>query len=178
MQPRLRWANACPCISDRTQVHYSIAKCGVFSLHVALRYDGAELPGSPFELTVSAGPASAVSTSLPAEALPLLGVVGLPPEVEPTSVTATSGTAARKTGGARAQSAEVGCTVVLQAEDKVGNLCREGNEKVEASCNDESIRCRTQDNGDGTYILSWHSATAGIFQVCQRVWPRADPRAR
>ena len=35
----------------------SIARVGTYDLHVALRHGGTELPGSPFRLTVAAGPA-------------------------------------------------------------------------------------------------------------------------
>lgn len=62
-------------VVDWHRVRYSIAKVGVYQLHVALRQGGTELPGSPFRLVVSAGPASALSTKLPSECLPLSGVV-------------------------------------------------------------------------------------------------------
>ena len=50
--------------------------CGTYWLHVGLRQSGTQLPGSPFLLSVFAGPASALSTALPSESLPLQGVAG------------------------------------------------------------------------------------------------------
>ena len=46
----------------------------MYELHVALRHTGTELPGSPFQLKVTAGAACALSTSMPLACLPLSGM--------------------------------------------------------------------------------------------------------
>lgn len=40
---------------EQHKVHFSIAKAGTYSLHVALRAQSVPLPGSPFQLRVVAG---------------------------------------------------------------------------------------------------------------------------
>ena len=60
------------------QVSYSVGVAGKYLLHVGLRGQNAVLPGSPFQLEVKPGKAHAPSTSLPAEQLPLMTVVGTP----------------------------------------------------------------------------------------------------
>ena len=45
------------------QVHYSIARCGVYQLHVALRQDGTELPG---EAAIKLGPAATAAAPIAA----------------------------------------------------------------------------------------------------------------
>ena len=58
------------------KVYYSIAICGEYKLHVGLRQQEIPVPGSPFTLTVLAGQAHSLSTTLPSSMLPLRGVVG------------------------------------------------------------------------------------------------------
>lgn len=103
--------------------HLARATLRRYKLHVALRHDSAELPGSPFYLTVSAGPASAVATTLPTAALPLTGRVG--PETD---------------GKAK----PTGCLVVMQAADKMGNPCTLGGAKVLNWSVAEGISCRAR----------------------------------
>ena len=122
-------------------VHYSIAMCGTYRLHVALRHDGVQLPGSPFVLKVSAGPASALTTAVLAHMLPLRGVVG--------------------------NSSESGCRVVLKASDMMGNACEAGGATIVCSGGDKKIEIlsRVVDNNDGTYLLEWRSKVAGVFDA-------------
>ena len=125
------------------KVHYSIAMCGTYRLHVALRHDAVELPGSPFLLKVAAGPASALSTAIPAESLPLVGVVG-------------SGD-------------DAGCRVLLKALDKMGNPCESGGASVACHCGhseaEQKVESRVVDHKDGTYLLEWRSRVAGVFDA-------------
>jgi hypothetical protein len=110
------------------KVHYSIAVCGVYRFHVGLRHDGVELPGSPFLLHVTAGPASALSTRVPTEALPLAGVVG----------------------------DKGGCELLLQASYKMGNRCTSGSAAVAcfAGSKEKKVDTVVVDNNDGTYNVS------------------------
>ena len=127
-------------IHETHKVHYSIAMCGMYKLHVALRHERVELPGSPYLLHVSAGPASALSTRLPEDALPLAGVVG------------TNG----------------GCQLTLLASDKMGNRCTTGGASVSCSSavkDQEKVDSRVIDNDDGTYTLEWKSKHSGYFEV-------------
>ena len=116
------------------KVHYSIGMCGVYRLHVALRnptsgHEAAELPGSPFLLRVTAGPASALSTWLPQEALPLHGIVGS--EWEKT-----------------------GCAVHLQVSDRMGNRCSTGGASVECLCpQSDDVESRVIDHDDGLSLI-------------------------
>jgi hypothetical protein len=120
-------------------VHYSIAMCGTYRLHVALRHEGVQLPGSPFVLKVSAGPASALTTAVLAHMLPMRGVVG--------------------------NSSESGCRVVLKASDMMGNACEAGGATIVCSGGDKRIESRVVDNNDGTYLLVWRSKVAGVFDA-------------
>ena len=122
-------------------VHYSIAMCGTYRLHVALRHDGVQLPGSPFVLKVSAGPASALTTAVLAHMLPMRGVVG--------------------------NSSESGCRVVLKASDMMGNACEAGGATIVCSGGHKKIEIlsRVVDNNDGTYLLEWRSKVAGVFDA-------------
>lgn len=121
------------------KVHYSIAVCGVYRFHVGLRHDGVELPGSPFLLHVTAGPASALSTRVPTEALPLAGVVG----------------------------DKGGCELLLQASDKMGNRCTSGSAAVAcfAGSKEKKVDTVVVDNNDGTYLLRMRSKYSGTFDV-------------
>ena len=113
-------------VYDTHKVQYSIATCGTYRLHVGLRHDGIELPGSPFLLRVTAGPASALSTKLPMEFIPLSGVVG----------------------------SDGGCKLRLQTCDKMGNLCTEGGARVTCFCKgDKEVDTDVKDCEDGTYVL-------------------------
>ena len=121
------------------KVYYSIGVCGEYQLHIGLRNQAIPIPGSPFRVVVSPGGGHALSTALPKEALPLKGVVG------------------KKDGK--------GCTVVMQAADKMGNKCHRGGDKVVCTCSNSDVLCKTEDNEDGTYLLSWMSETSGEFEV-------------
>jgi len=124
------------------KVHYSIAMCGTYWLHVALRHENVELPGSPFLLQVTAGPASALSTALPADVLPLKGLVG----------------------GDRTS----GCHVLLKSLDKMGNQCESGGANVKCSCTGASetlVESRVVDHKNGSYSLEWRSRVSGTFDA-------------
>lgn len=49
------------------RVFYSVGVAGQYLMHVRLRSSAADLPGSPFLLSIKPGPASALSTHLPRE---------------------------------------------------------------------------------------------------------------
>ena len=57
---------------EKHEVQFSAAKCGQYHLYVSLHGSPpSALPGSPFALSVVAGPASAQMTAIPASDLPL-----------------------------------------------------------------------------------------------------------
>ena len=124
------------------KVHYSIAMTGLYRLHVALRQDGVQLPGSPYILNVVAGPASALSTVLPIESLPLQGVVG--------------------------NGKESGCRVILRALDKMGNTCTAGGAVVVCACPkaEDKVNTRTFDNKVRRGRLSQPPAAPLRFERC------------
>jgi len=132
------------------RVHYSIARCGAYKLHVALRHESVELPGSPFALTVTAGPASAVATTLPADALPLTGEVGPEKDVQTSR-----------------QHKQTGCHCVMRALDRMGNQCQVGGASVVTRCDDAHgrVTCNAVDLGDGRYHLKWSSTVSGVHRV-------------
>ena len=110
----------------------------MYKLHVSLRVQEKPLPGSPFNLKVVPGPASAKSTKLPADlSLPLSGVV-----VE-----------------------KQGCHCLLQVADRMGNPCVVGGAKVSTTCSESSVETDCIDQGDGRYALVWRTDIAGIFDV-------------
>ena len=53
----------------------------------------------------------------------------------------------------------------MQAADKMGNKCHRGGDKVVCTCSNSDVMCKTEDNEDGTYLLSWMSETSGEFEV-------------
>ena len=133
------WLHAHGQLHETHKVHFSISMCGLYRLHVALRNGSVELPGSPFLLEVVAGPASALSTGLADEYLPLHGVVG---------ADATSG-----------------CRVLLTTMDKMGNRCSSGGANVQCYCAEQDVVTRVTDNADGSYALEWRSKVSGLFDA-------------
>ena len=123
---------------DVHRISYSIGLVGKYELHIGLRQQSLPLPGSPFQLVVVPGAASAVATKLPeGTVLPLTGTVG---------------TASHQ-----------GCRLTLPTRDKMGNLCDTGGASVVCSCNNEEVEAETVDNENGTYSLIWRSQHSGTF---------------
>lgn len=120
------------------KLYYSIGRAGKYKLHIGLRHQMTPLPGSPFHLEVTPGPASAITTMLPKD-LELRGEVGW--------------------------SEDNGCSLTLQSYDFTGNRCVEGAARVTCGAHDDHVRARTTDNGDGTYTLVWQSERAGKHSV-------------
>ena len=102
------------------RVTYSVGRAGAYLLHVRLRTQALPLPGSPFRLAVRPGAAHPAATSLPSEALPLRGIVGL---------TATSG-----------------CHLTLATADKMGNMCDAGGAKIRCLCADAQVETEVVDH--------------------------------
>ena len=103
------------------------------------------------------GGAHQSSSRLVAETLPLTGEVGV----------------AGATGMALTMQADVvGCGLVLQTHDRVGNRCTTGGAKIRIS-NYDLLTGRTDneaqadcvDNEDGTYSISWTSKVRGAFEA-------------
>ena len=117
------------------KVSYSIGLAGDFLLHVRLRTSAAAIPGSPFRLHVSPGPAHAKRTYLSTE--PLRGLVG--------------------------QTSDSGCHLTFHAADRMGNLCTAGGAKLKVFCASEDVECSFDDHNDGTYTLNWLSKLSGTF---------------
>ena len=114
-------------------VNYAIGRAGSYWLHVGLRTSSLPLPGSPFELTVLAGRAHALSSRIPASELPLRTVVG-----------------------------EEG-KLVLHAADRMGNLCYKGGDPLKASEPTGRVQCSTRDLDDGRYEFSWKAEISGTY---------------
>ena len=85
---------------------FSIGKVGRYLLHVRLRHQGLPLPGSPFRLVVTPGPAHRSTTVIDASVL----------------------------SGSVGYGAADGCSLLLRTHDAVGNACVEGGAKVVLSC--------------------------------------------
>ena len=135
---------------EQHKVNYSIGVCGQYLLHVHLRHQAAPLPGSPFTLTVTPGPAHGPSTRIPPADLPFRGVFELVTEE-----------------GATTSTARCTCKTILHVRDKMGNLCDSGGADLTCGVIDSAVPVYTKviDRGDGTYLLEWWSATSGEFQV-------------
>lgn len=127
-------------VQETHEVFYSIGLVGRYRLHVGLRQSKMPVPGSPFQLQVLPGAASAIATRTPRGIeLPLRGTVG------------------SKEGQ--------GCRLELPVFDRMGNRCTEGGAKVRCSCSDELVEADTMDRGDGTYDMLWQSQRRGTFEV-------------
>ena len=121
-------------LHDTHKVHYSIGRVGRYLLHVRLRQAARSLPGSPFALEVSPGPAHFSTTRLAPPAQPLEGEVGMLPTE--------------------------GCSMVLHTHDRSGNQCTSGGANVTLVCvgaGADALETAVSDQGDGSYLLSWHS---------------------
>ena len=123
---------------DVHKLYYSIGRAGKYKLHMGLRHQNAPFPGSPFDLEVVPGPASAITTMVP-RGLELRGEVGREPEH--------------------------GCQLALRSYDFTGNRCVDGGAHVTCTASDEKVVAKTTDNGDGTYMLTWRSERAGRHTV-------------
>ena len=115
--------------------------CARYKLHIGLRHTKSPLPGSPFDLVVVPGPASAVTTMVP-KGLPKRGYVG-----------------SKKDDG--------GFEMSLRSYDFMGNRCVEGGAKLKCMAvgTAGAVSADTVDNGNGTYTCSWHSEKAGKHKV-------------
>ena len=128
------------------KVSFSIDRVGKYLLHVRLRQQARPMPGSPFGLVVKPGVAHHSATFLDPGKRPLRGEVGL--------------------------AAENGCTMILQAHDRVGNRCDLGGANItmhHLSVDNKAnlstdVTSSVTDNGNGTYLLSWKSKTRGGFE--------------
>lgn len=113
---------------EQHEVHFSIAKVGSYLMYVSLhglssigeRGEETHIPGSPFMLTVSPGPAHPLSTRIPPHLLPLKGTVE-----QQARGGATDGK------GAPAKVSETfAYSMKIETCDKMGNLCRTGGAAV------------------------------------------------
>lgn len=120
------------------KVSYSVDRVGKYLLHVRLRHQARPVPGSPFALEVKPGAAHYAATYLEANVRPLRGEVGL--------------------------ESENGSSIVLQAHDRVGNMCMEGAANISTSSH-ANVVCSCEDRGDGTYMLSWRSKFTGTYDA-------------
>ena len=121
------------------RAHYSIGRVGTYLLYVQLRAQALPLPGSPFVLRVSPGPAHAQTTRVLQDLTKLSGPVGL--------------------------GDEDGCSCIVAAFDKMGNACVAGGANVKSMSPDADIESRVKDNGDGSYTVEWRSKNSGVFEV-------------
>ena len=110
---------------------------GHYLLHVRLRQQAVAVPGSPFHLHVLPGPAHARSTQI--SSAPLRGMVGT--------------------------TEDTGCTMVVHAADRMGNLCSAGGARMQILCDHKDMTSNVEDNEDGTYRLKWNSKSSGTFKT-------------
>ena len=130
-------------------VRYSIGLAGRYRLHVGLRQQGVALPGSPFLVEVTAGGAHAPSTRIP-DNVDLVGPVGQ---------------SFVREGG---EGEVAGCSFVLHAADKMGNLCKTGGTALEVKGKGEkgeALNIDVIDNQDGSYVVEFCSEVSGTFPV-------------
>jgi len=144
------------------EVQFSVGVAGNYLLYVSLRQPNGQsspldnVPGSPFYLHVSPGPAHPLSTGIPPNALPLRGLKD------------------KKEG-------RFVCEFMLITSDKMGNRCVSGGaamtcgfldvtnaglDGAEELMDDVTTRnSKCTDNGDGTYLCKWVSETAAELYV-------------
>ena len=122
-------------------VRYSIGRSGKYKLHIGIRQQAISLPGSPFKLYVSPAQAHAPSTSLPADALPLKGVVG----------------------------DDWSCSCTLFVSDKMGNRCVTGGAPIIADADSPDIQAQCTDNANGSYTLQWRGMVSGTYKTQVRI---------
>ena len=116
-------------------VHYSIGRAGRYLLHVGLRQQSARIAGSPFELCIEPGPAHAAWTRVEHGDF-LQGVAGQQSK---------------------------GVTVV--SADRMGNLCLMGGAKLAVSSDKPELLTACEDQGNGTYLVTWSSEAGGLYKV-------------
>ena len=192
-------------VHETHKVHYSIARTGTYRLHVGLRHDGVELPGSPFLLQVTAGPASALSTSLlepsghkwmrvgaerPRDGAELFHaklaealVKGMrfgkeqwqefeiPMLSEHSFIRGADDAYYQPVVEQKDQLSGIvgehgGCKIKLRTRDKMNNQCSSGGAAVTCYCKaQQTVETDIQDEGNGSYILSFHSKHSGNFAI-------------
>ena len=141
------WLHSRGHLAEVHKVSFSVGRVGRYLLHTRLRKQGVSLPGSPFALVVRPGAANAAATRLPGDiALPLRGHVGTGPED--------------------------GCKLLFWTTDQIGNACTAGGAKVENTCKAAEtvsgtapINAKVEDQGNGSYLLSWRSVNSGLFSA-------------
>lgn len=126
-------------LHDVHRAHYSVGRVGKYLLHIGLRSQALPLPGSPFTLIVLPGSAHAQSTCISPALAMLSGRVG--------------------------EGLDDGCRLSINASDKMGNLCIAGGAKVDCTCSNSSVQCKSRDNLDGSYTFEWRSKMSGFFYV-------------
>lgn len=130
---------------------YAIGRAGKYRFHIGLRLQNCPLPGSPFELEVTPGPASPITTMVPSD-LKLRGEVGAGVVKDANAV--------------HDPAANHGCSLTLQTFDFMGNRCTVGGAKLScASAEPRHVSSHAVDNGDGTYTMTWQSQKAGKHSV-------------
>ena len=133
-------------------VTYAVGAAGQYELHVCLRRDSSPLPGSPFALVVSPGPAYPMACKLP---LPLLGTFELV-----------------KSEDGMGNNARCACRVVFQTRDKMGNPCTTGGAHVQVGGGASSggVQSKCTDLGNGKYDLEFLSdASSGAQEVYVKI---------
>lgn len=57
----------------------------------------------------------------------------------------------------------------MQTADKMGNTCVQGGADVRVDCTDPRVQTTMQDQGDGTYLLTWMTTKAGTFEAIIKI---------
>ena len=66
---------------------------------------------------------------------------------------------------------EVGgkCSMVVVTGDRMGNRCEVGGAPILCDCFDERVEAECEDLKDGSYRITWHCKTTGIFTVTIKI---------
>ena len=66
---------------------------------------------------------------------------------------------------------DAGCGLLIHTADVMGNACDSGGASVtcDAFGTSAEVRANVEDNGDGTYQLSWNSNASGVFKVAIKI---------
>lgn len=144
-------------LHETHKASYSVGVAGQYLLHVRLRKQARALPGSPFLLMIKAGPAFAMSTTLPKE---IHGEVGGACVLEIV------------TGDKMGNPCSIGgsnITVDSSLDPTMSTQKTKTKGKAAKDVNEEVIKAVVQDKKDGRYGLVLKSDKIGIFYVTVKI---------
>ena len=141
-------------LHETHKASYSVGVAGQYLLHVRLRKQARALPGSPFLLTIKAGPAFAMSTTLPKE---IHGEVGGACVLEIV------------TGDKMGNPCSIGGSNITVDSSLDPTMTTNTKTKAAKDVKEEVITAVVQDKNDGRYGLVLKSHKIGIFYVTVKI---------